>query len=111
MSSSHTSQLHVVRLPGQRGLRVIGEVAPYTWDIWRTALKPVAVDAVPGKLDLARLAFIDTHGTTLLLDTARRRSHPASLTLTRLPKILVRMLPLLCTPETAKILIDEQATS
>jgi anti-anti-sigma regulatory factor len=105
---SHTSHLEVIRLPAQGGLRVIGEVDLCTREIWRTALEPVAGNRVPGRLDLSRLSFIDTRGATMLIDTAQRRPGPAPLTLAHPPKVLLKVLPLLCPAETAKIVIEEQ---
>ncbi len=90
---------------------MIGEVDLSTREVWRTALEPVAVNTVPGRLDLARLSFIDTHGTTMLLDAAQRRPDPTPLTLSRPPTILLRVLPLLCPAERAKFVIDERGAS
>ncbi|MFD5249987.1 hypothetical protein ACFWIW_35945 [Amycolatopsis sp. NPDC058340] len=107
---AHASRLQVIRLSDREGLRVIGEVDLCTREIWRTALGPVAGNRVPG-LDLSRLSFIDAHGTTMLIAAAQHRPGAAPLTLTRPPKVLLKVLPLLCPAETANVVIDLQGAS
>nr|WP_239071769.1 STAS domain-containing protein [Amycolatopsis sp. SID8362] len=103
--------MRVTRLPGQGGLRVIGEVDLSTRDVWRGALESATSDGAPGRLELSRLSFIDVRGTDLLVAAAGRRSGPAPLTLARPPLGLRRMLTLLYPTEPVKIVIEELEAS
>jgi anti-anti-sigma factor len=111
VTDSHISRLHVLRLPGQQGLRVIGEVDLNTRETWRSALESVAASRAPTRLELSQLSFIDTHGTAMLIAAAQHRPETAPLTLTRPPTTRRRVLTLLCPDKPAKIVIEEQEAS
>ncbi|WIX90349.1 STAS domain-containing protein [Amycolatopsis sp. DG1A-15b] len=104
MTDSHRSQLRVVRIPDQRGVKVIGDVDLSTRDIWQSALESATTDRASARLDLSQLSFIDARGTAMLVAAA-------PLTLTRPPAILRRMLSLLYPAEPATIVIEELEVS
>jgi ABC-type transporter Mla MlaB component len=109
VTDAHRSQLRVAPLPGQRGLRVIGEVDLGTRDLWRSALESATRNGAPGRLDLSQLSFIDVRGTAMLVTAARHC--PAPLTLVRPPAVLRRMLSLLYPAEPVTIVIEELEAS
>jgi len=111
VSDSHISQLQVLRLPGERGLRVIGAVDLSTREVWRNALESATVNGAPTRLDLSELSFIDTRGTSMLLAAAHRQPGTAPLTITRPPTVLRRVLAVLCPDEPVNIVIEEQEAS
>lgn len=98
-------------MPGQRGLRVIGDVDLCTRDTWRSALESATRNGAPGRLDLSQLSFIDAHGAAMLVAAARSRPGPAPLTLIRPPAVLRRMLTLLYPTEPVVNVIEELEAS
>ncbi len=52
------------------GLRVVGEIDLNGHEVWERALRRVTARGEEVHLDLSELAFIDVHGTTLLVDLA-----------------------------------------
>ena len=107
VTDSRCSQLQVIRLPGRRGLRVIGDVDLSTRDLWRRALESTTPNDAPARLDLSRLSFIDARGAAKLVAAAQQRPETTPLTLTRPPAVLRRMLTLLFPAKSAKIVFEE----
>ncbi|MEV7099739.1 STAS domain-containing protein [Amycolatopsis sp. NPDC051045] len=111
MSDSHISRLQVVPLPDGGGLRVIGAVDLSTREAWRNVLESATASDSPTRLDLSELSFIDTRGTSMLLTAAQRQRGTAPLTITRPPRVLRRVLTVLCPGEPVEIVIEEQEAS
>ncbi|RSM37662.1 anti-sigma factor antagonist [Amycolatopsis balhimycina DSM 5908] len=101
----------MTRLPGQAGLRVIGDVDLSTRDTWRSALDSALPSVAPALLDLSDLSFIDARGTAMLVAAAQHRTAEAPLTLLRPPAVLRRMLTLLYPAEPVKFVIEELEAS
>jgi anti-anti-sigma regulatory factor len=111
VSDSRISQLQVVPLPDGEGLRVIGAVDLSTREAWRNVLESATASGSPTRLDLSELSFIDTRGASMLLAAAQRQPGTAPLTITRPPRVLRRVLTVLCPDESVQIVIEEQEVS
>jgi len=99
--------LQVVRLPGQQGLRVLGEVDLTTHRRWEDALESLAADMSP-RLDLSGLSFIDAYGAAALVAVAQRMTSATTLTLYRPPLCLRRVLDMLWPGELPVITIEDE---
>jgi anti-anti-sigma factor len=103
------SVLTVEWLPGDVGLRVVGEVDVATAGEWAEVLAALQADDVPGRLDLSGLSFIDVRGVAALAEAARRLPS-GRLRLYRPPWCLRRTLDVVWTDEMDFIVIEDEET-
>lgn len=102
--------LTVERLPGQAGLRILGEVDMATSSDWVGVLVAVRFSGAIERLDLSGLSFIDVRGVASLVEAARLLpSRP--LTLSRPPSCLRRILDTVWSNEATHIVVEDDQLS
>ena len=87
--------LRVETLPGQVGVRVVGEVDATVRDSWRAALASLADSDGDVHLDLSALTFIDVRGVAELIELAQGLGEERRMVLHRPPRVLRQVMDVL----------------
>ncbi|MFD8246634.1 STAS domain-containing protein [Nocardia sp. NPDC059691] len=86
------STLRTSRICSPPGLRCAGSVDFTTRETWREAVSELTARDHDVHLDLSGLSFIDTYGTSILVEAATRSSEVRRIVVHRPPAMMLRVL-------------------